>query len=71
MLKNILNLEGAQRLNKEEQKTISGGGRPGLLRCCDPAARCCTTTHVALNNASCGATYIPGCNYHPSNGCCI
>ncbi len=25
MLKNILNLEGAQKLNREEQKSVSGG----------------------------------------------
>jgi hypothetical protein len=29
MLKNILKLEGAQKLNKNEQKEINGGLRPG------------------------------------------
>lgn len=42
MLKNILNLDGAQQLSKNEQKTINGG----RLRCdastpC-PANQCCS-----------------------------
>ncbi|WP_165763216.1 hypothetical protein [Flavobacterium sp. AJR] len=28
MLKNILNLEGAQKITKNEQKSITGGGAP-------------------------------------------
>ncbi|TSE03125.1 MULTISPECIES: hypothetical protein [Aquimarina] len=71
MLKTILNLEGTKKLKKDQQKAINGGLRPILRRCCDPALQCCTTTHVALNNPSCGATYTPGCSYHASNGCCI
>lgn len=34
MLKNILNLEGAQQLSKNEQKTISGGFIPDLSKLC-------------------------------------
>lgn len=67
MLKKILNLNGAQKLGKKEQKTILGGGpRPGGSRCCDPALACCTTTDL-VNNPVCGATYIPGCYFHPAN----
>ncbi|MHA7057927.1 hypothetical protein ACWGOQ_0011945 [Aquimarina sp. M1] len=71
MLKNILKLEGSQRLGRNEQRAINGGGRPGPRLCCDPALRCCTTSHLAQNNASCGGTYISGCQYHPASGCCI
>ncbi|WP_299439609.1 hypothetical protein [uncultured Aquimarina sp.] len=71
MLKNILKLEGSQQLNRNEQKSITGGDRRKPSRCCDPAQRCCTTSHLAQNNSSCGGTYISGCLYHPSNGCCI
>lgn len=41
MLKNILKLEGAQQLSKNEQKTISGGAPvpPGLI-CCEWITRC-------------------------------
>jgi hypothetical protein len=35
MLKGILNLEGAQKLSKIEQKNINGGGAPGVPSC-DP-----------------------------------
>jgi hypothetical protein len=35
MLKRILNLEGAQKLSKIEQKKINGGGAPGVPSC-DP-----------------------------------
>jgi len=36
MLKNILNLEGAQPLQKTEQQGVNGGGR-----CCNPTYQCC------------------------------
>ncbi len=46
MLKNILNLDGAQQLSKNEQKTISGGissrtapPPPGLI-CCEWITMC-------------------------------
>ncbi len=34
MLKNILNLDGAQQLSKNEQKSISGGLIPDLSNLC-------------------------------------
>lgn len=34
MLKNILNLEGAQELNIDEQKDISGGAVGEIIVCC-------------------------------------
>ena len=34
MLKNILNLEGAQKLSNNEQKNISGGRIPDLSQIC-------------------------------------
>lgn len=37
MLKNILNLEGAQEITKNEQKSIKGG----LRDCIDPATNTC------------------------------
>jgi hypothetical protein len=37
MLKNILNLEGAQQLTKNEQKSIKGG----LINCIDPVTNRC------------------------------
>jgi hypothetical protein len=40
MLKNILKLEGAQKLTKNEQKSIKGSGRGGNP-CCDPELSCC------------------------------
>jgi hypothetical protein len=33
MLKNILNLDGAQQLSKNEQKTISGGITEAMSQC--------------------------------------
>ena len=72
MLKTLLNLKGTQRIKREDQKTISGGAPPGTpTQCCDPALECCTTTHLALNNASCGGQYKSGCTYHRATGCCI
>jgi hypothetical protein len=35
MLKNILNLEGAQKLTKDEQKTVIGGYVPAGEECVD------------------------------------
>ncbi|WP_417799861.1 hypothetical protein [Tenacibaculum sp.] len=68
MKKSILTL--GKSLNTAAQKQINGGGlKP--RRCCDPALQCCTTSHAALNNPSCGGTYISGCQYHPATNCCI
>ncbi|WGH76847.1 hypothetical protein P8625_06815 [Tenacibaculum tangerinum] len=69
MKKQILNLGNA--LNKAEQTQINGGLKLKPTLCCDPALRCCTTSHLAQNNASCGGTYISGCQYHPATECCI
>ena len=70
MKRQILNLGKA--LNKADQKEINGGLGPlKPFICCDPALQCCTTSHLAQNNASCGGTYISGCRYHPASGCCI
>ncbi|WP_299156996.1 hypothetical protein [uncultured Tenacibaculum sp.] len=69
MKKQILNI--GKVLNKAEQKKIEGGLKLKPTRCCDPAMQCCTTSHLAQNNPSCGGTYISGCQYHPASGCCI
>lgn len=69
MKKQILNLGKA--LNKSEQKSIEGGWKIRPFKCCDPAMQCCTTSHLAQNNPSCGGTYISGCQYHPASNCCI
>lgn len=41
MLKNILNLEGAQQLTKTEQKKIAGGNAPGEGGNCPTGYRQC------------------------------
>ena len=69
MKESILNI--GKTLNKIEQKFINGGLKLKPTQCCDPALRCCTTSHLALNNPGCGGTYISGCQYHPSTDCCI
>lgn len=72
MIKNILNLKGTQRINKDEQRGISGGRPPiGPTSCCNPALECCTTTHLALNNSFCGGQYQSGCSYHRATECCV
>jgi hypothetical protein len=43
MLKNILKLEGAQKLNKNEQKSINGG----LKDCIDPTTNACKYISLA------------------------
>ncbi len=43
MLKNILKLEGAQKLTKNEQKSINGGLTTCLERGC-AAGECCVST---------------------------
>ncbi|MEO8515444.1 MAG: hypothetical protein ABI426_01800 [Flavobacterium sp.] len=40
MLKNILNLKGAQKLTKDEQKIISGGRSQPLSLCMYPVELC-------------------------------
>ncbi len=39
MLKNILNIEGVQEMNKAEQKSLQGGGNWGA--CTMKGNRCC------------------------------
>ena len=56
MLKNILNLNGAQQLNKSEQNSINGGGYdcgalPGV-HCSD--GYCCGTCSGPKNTCSPG-----------------
>jgi len=46
MLKNILKLQGAQELTKNEQKSIKGG----LKDCIDPNTNTCK--YISLNCAS-------------------
>ncbi|MEO8234757.1 MAG: hypothetical protein ABI549_05025 [Flavobacterium sp.] len=42
MLKNILKLEGAQKLSKNEQKTIVGGKAPACCLTWNPITRYCS-----------------------------
>ncbi|MFV8347626.1 hypothetical protein [Flavobacterium sp. ZB4P13] len=42
MLKNILKLEGALKLTKNEQKAIKGGKAPACCLSWDPIARYCS-----------------------------
>ena len=60
MLKNILNLEGAQELSGKEQKKINGGIPVG----------CRYQTWPGANLADCKATNSGGYNYSFSNGTC-
>ena len=72
MLKTLLNLKDTQRIKREDQRSISGGRPPiGPTSCCNPALECCTTSHLAQNQPSCGGQYRPGCTYHRASGCCI
>lgn len=57
MLKNILNLEGAQALTKIQQKTINGGNVPP-----DGGANCGQFVIVTATQARCLAY---GVNYRP------
>lgn len=59
MLKNILKLNGAQELQKEEELTINGGGP--LRRCCDPELYCCEPGYF-INGIRCyGYSTPPAC----------
>ncbi|WP_103864011.1 hypothetical protein [Aquimarina sp. I32.4] len=64
MFRQILSLEGAQEIEKKDQKSISGGGRPILIRCypsSDP--ECCGTAQW-----QCGVGPHSGGSYQ--NGYC-
>lgn len=50
MLKNILNLEGVQEINKNEQKAIIGKGNFDILAC-----RCPDGTIVVGHADNCGS----------------
>jgi hypothetical protein len=43
MLKNILNVEGAQKLTKNEQKSITGGKAPVCCLEWNPITRVCSS----------------------------
>jgi hypothetical protein len=62
MLKNILNLDGAQQLSKNEQKTISGGITRAQLQCIESSG-CYSTTGFCITNFQ-----KPGCGL--KNVCC-
>lgn len=44
MLRNILNLEGVQQLNKEQQKSLQGGARTSGSACFYKNGQCCDTS---------------------------
>lgn len=56
MLSNILKLEGAKSLSKDQQKSITGGSP-----CCNPAFECCTFP----GGGPCGG--CTGCQFCHSN----
>ena len=43
MLKDILNLEDIQALNKNQQQSINGSGQGFHTLCCDPTYSCCNS----------------------------
>ena len=60
MLKNILKLDGAQKLSKNEQKTINGGIPVG----------CAYQTWPGTSLTFCKSSNDGGYNYSYSNGTC-
>ncbi|SEQ16944.1 hypothetical protein [Flavobacterium urocaniciphilum] len=60
MLKNILNVNGAQELSKKEQKEINGGIPAG----------CTYQTWSGTSLTNCKSTRPGGGNYSYSNGTC-
>ncbi len=66
MLKQILNLNGAQKLTKSEQNEILGGKlKPGGGGgCCNPTYSCCVPQPIPYTCAAAGcATPSPNCPY--------
>ncbi len=60
MLKNILNLDGAQQLSNDEQKSIKGG----LPQYCVQMIHIDQTCDATMNAATCAANegiYVPVC----------
>jgi hypothetical protein len=64
MLKNILKLEGAQKLSKNEQKSINGGaGTPQSFGCHTYFYNYCITTEGACTNPKTVYYCGPCCAY--------
>ena len=64
MLKEILNLTGAQVLNKSEQKNIFGGMLKKGGGCCNPTFSCCVPQPIPYTCAAAGcATASTNCQY--------
>jgi len=61
MLKNILNVKGAQKLSKKEQVQISGGGG---VTSCNTDSQC-----VAIGNPGCIAACVT--NLNTGNKICV
>ena len=53
MLKNILKLDGAQKLSKNEQKTINGGITEAMAQC--------LANGCVMQTASPGIGWVKGC----------
>jgi len=63
MLKKILNLDGVQKLDKDEQSSLFGGTlRPGGGGCCDPSISCCVPQPIPGGCLGC-ATADPNCTF--------
>ncbi len=71
MLKQILNLDGAQKLTKIEQSEILGGKKPGAGGgCCNPTYSCCSPQPIPYGCSECGAQAAPNCQYAYANPTC-
>lgn len=78
MLKNILNLEGAQKLTSAEQKEINGGKLPPPQKCVGGTYTgnvntcLCTSGAYIANTQTCafGPSYNTGNVYEIATGCC-
>jgi hypothetical protein len=62
MLKNILKLDGAQQLSKNEQKTINGG----KIRCTDSYNGPCLQTGIKCAEERCRVILLDICIVDPS-----
>ncbi len=58
MLKNILNLNGAQEISKNEQKSINGGI---TKQCADAVANGCVLNITSANCFAQGGVYFSTC----------
>lgn len=59
MLKNILNLEGAQKLTSTEQKSINGGRPPRVCELYGGEFGACGTTCYPANQSACTGSAYP------------